>query len=142
MGESNTHLAGWLASGARKEDDPETWEALPPPTSISGQIWDCPPGRVRFCGVAVPRARPLRGLKQRGPRRKLPGIFWERPQLKVSAGPQYSSTRLTMTIQHTPTDFSELEAEAQRIRKIEGEGARVDHAAWNEAFDARGYLVT
>jgi serine/threonine protein kinase len=25
------------------------------------------PGRVRFCGVAAPRTRPLRGLKQRGP---------------------------------------------------------------------------
>ena len=37
MGESNMHLAGWLACGARKEDDPETWEALPPSTSISGQ---------------------------------------------------------------------------------------------------------
>ena len=37
MGESSMHLAGWLARGACKEDDPETWEALPPSTSISGQ---------------------------------------------------------------------------------------------------------
>lgn len=67
--------------------------------------------------------------------RKLPGIFWERPPFKVSAGPQYGSTRLTISIAHTPLDYPELEAEAQRIRSVEGEGARVNHVAWNETLD-------
>lgn len=65
----------------------------------------------------------------------LPAIFWEREPLMVAAGPHYGSTRLKISIQHTPTGYDDLKAEAARIRAHEGDGARVDFVAWHEPFD-------
>lgn len=66
--------------------------------------------------------------------RGLPGIFWERAPLLISAGPKYGSTRLVITIKHTPDDYAELRAEAARISELEGNGARVENVAWNPQF--------
>lgn len=64
--------------------------------------------------------------------RNMPSIFWERPPLRLGAGPQYGATKLTMSIAHTPAGYTEIRAEAERIRRREGEGARVDHVVWHE----------
>lgn len=67
--------------------------------------------------------------------RKLPSIFWEQPPLQLAIGSQSGGTRLHVSIKHTPSGYAALKAEAERIRKAEGKGARVDYVAWHEPYD-------
>jgi hypothetical protein len=67
--------------------------------------------------------------------RKLPGVFWERPPLRVALGPVYGGTALQLSVSHTAPSHAELQASADRIRAAEGEGARVDYVAWHAPFD-------